>query len=258
MLGLGGTVDQNRPVAAVHQLIRNGIEDLCLVGGPSVGYDVDLMIGCGMVRELYIPTVTMGELGLAPMFRWVRESGRLSRNYMDVLTLIAGYQASALGLPFFPVAAAWRGSDVIARNPLITPLPAPFEGTFAVAPIVPEVTVIHGAQGDEYGNLRSYSSMRSLDVYLAKASKFVIATVDQLIPNDEIRANPQATTLSGHHVDIICEAPSGAHPTASPPHYPPDLERLREYHSAAEAKRRGDAGDFNSYLERHVFVDAPQ
>jgi glutaconate CoA-transferase subunit A len=250
-LGIGGGGHETRPVASVHELIRRGTGGLRLVGGPSAGYDIDLLIGCGLVAETFIPAVTMGELGMAPMFRAAGESGEVKLHLLDVLTLVAGYQASALGLPFFPV-DAWRGTQVVEHNPFVTALPDPFAGTFAVRPLVPDVALLHGAEGDEFGNVRSYAPMRSMDQYLAAASRKVIVTVDRLVSNDAIRREPELTTIPGIRVDAVCLVPFGAYPTACPPLYPADVDHLAFYRAAAEAKRLGDTAAYQQYLDRYV------
>ncbi len=75
--------------------------------------------------------------------------------------------------------------------------------------------------------------------------------VERIIPNEEVRKNPLATSLYG--VDAIVRAPYGSHPFAAPGYYIEDAEHLREYVAAATAyAKHGDRGPFEAYLRQYV------
>ncbi|MEA2208637.1 MAG: glutaconate CoA-transferase, subunit, partial [Solirubrobacteraceae bacterium] len=121
-IGIGGIVHQSRPVAAVRELIRRHVDELTVFSGPAAGYDIDLLIAAGSIETAYVPAVTFELHGMAPSFRRAIEGGTLRAPGIDVLTLVAGYTASWLGLPFMPV-SAWHGSDLTQHNPLARELP---------------------------------------------------------------------------------------------------------------------------------------
>ncbi|HEX3910415.1 MAG TPA: CoA-transferase [Solirubrobacteraceae bacterium] len=256
-IGIGGIVHQSRPVAAVRELIRRQVGALTVFSGPAAGYDIDLLIAAGLVETAYVPAVTFELHGMAPSYRRAVEGGALRAPGIDVLTLVAGYSATWLGLPFMPV-SAWRGTDLTRQNPLATELPAPYAGTYAVAPIELDLFVMHAAEGDEFGNVRSFSPMVTIDVLAAKAAKRVVVVVDRLIDSEQIVREPLATTLAGHRVDAICVVPYGAHPTSSPGRYACDEQHLADYHAAAESARRGKSAALDGYFERFVDGAADQ
>ena len=250
-IGIGGIIHQSRPVAAVRELVRRRVGGLTVFSGPAAGYDIDLLIAAGLIETAYVPAVTFERHGMAPSFRRAVEGGALRAPVIDVLTLVAGYSASWLGLPFMPV-NAWRGIDLPQHNPLATELPAPYAGTYAVAPIELDVFVMHAAEGDEYGNVRSFSTMVTIDELAAKAARRVVVMVDRLVDNEEIVRDPRATTLASPRVDAVCVVPYGAHPTSSPNRYASDDEHIASYHAAAEAARRGESAELDDYFADYI------
>ncbi|HEX4467012.1 MAG TPA: CoA-transferase [Solirubrobacteraceae bacterium] len=256
-VGIGGIVHQSRPVAAVRELLRRELRELTVFSGPAAGFDVDLLIAAGAVDTLYVPAVTLEQHGMAPSFRHAVESGRVRAPGIDVLTLVAGYTASWLGVPFIPV-DAWRGTDLTRQNPLASELPVPYSGTYAVAPIEVDVFVMHAAEADELGNVRSRSPMVTIDVLAAKAARHVVVVADELIEHDRVLEDPLATTLPAHRVDAICVTPYGAHPTSSPGRYAADDEHIGAYRRAAESARKGDGAALQEYLRTFVYEVADE
>src|SRR5690606_33957327 len=53
------------PAEAARALVRKGIKNLHLIGGPPSGYVADLLIGAGCVAQLEMPGVILGDFGLA-------------------------------------------------------------------------------------------------------------------------------------------------------------------------------------------------
>jgi glutaconate CoA-transferase subunit A len=124
----------------------------------------------------------------------------------------------------------------------------PFTGEkmIAVRAIEPDVAVIHAQKGDEYGNVRIEGPFYE-DVIKAKAAKKVVVTVEELIPNSEIRKMPEATTLPHFIVDAVVEAPGGAYPCSCFNYYDPDYDHIKEYLKLAAKDR------FQEYLDNHVY-----
>jgi glutaconate CoA-transferase subunit A len=253
-IGIGGIIHQSRPVAAVRELVRRRLVDLTVFSGPAAGFDVDMLIAAGAIGTAYVPAVTFEQHGMAPSYRRAVEGGELKAPGIDVLTLVGGYTARWLGVPFMPI-AAWRGTELTSHNPLVSELPAPYSGTWAASAIELDVFVMHAGEADEFGNVRSRSPMVTVDVLAAKAARRVVVVADRLIDHERVLEDPLATTLPGHRVDAVCIVPFGAHPTSSPESYAADDEHIAEYHAAAEAARRGDPARLERYLE--AFVHEP-
>lgn len=253
-LALGGLFKQNRPVALVRELVRAAIGGLTLYSSPGSGYDVDLLVAAGLVREAFLPAVTL-EHRLCPAFRGAVERGELSAPPCDALSIIGGLMAAAHGIPFHPI-DAWRGSDVIAHNPLAREMVSPFDGSVlhAVAAIKPRVALLHAQEADEYGNVRHLSTMTYADHTIARAAEVVIVSVDRIVPNETVLRDPKATTIPCIYVDAVVEVPFGAHPTASFPLYAMDEEHIDLYADAAEEARKlgGSGATLDAYFARYV------
>lgn len=250
---LGGLFKQGRPVALVRELIRCGLGGLRLFSSPGSGYDVDLLIAAGRVRETFLPAVTL-ENRFCPSFRGAVERGEVEAHAIDALTVVGGLMAAANGVPFQPV-AAWAGSDVVALNPLARPMLSPFGGEplYAVPAIEPDLVLLHAQEGDAYGNLRNLSTMTYADALMARAGRRVVASVDRLVPNEAVLRDPRGTTVAGIYVDAVVEIPFGAHPTASFPHYSMDEGFIERFADLAEAGRRsGSPAGLSAYLDRYV------
>ena len=71
----------------------------------------------------------------------------------------------------------------------------------------PDVAFLHAQEGDEFGNVRHFGSV-FCDKLLAKAAqRAVVVSVHRLISNEEVRANPRATTIPSLYVTHVVEAP---------------------------------------------------
>lgn len=77
VVALGGNTFHRAPLAAVHELVRQGTGRLTLVKTAGA-YDVDVLIGAGAVSELWAAYVGFETLGLAPQFRRTLESGQIT------------------------------------------------------------------------------------------------------------------------------------------------------------------------------------
>lgn len=250
-LGIGGIMHDGRPCAFIREVVRQKIGDLTLYSGPVSGYDVDLLIGAGLVQETRLPMVTFGDLGLAPNFRKAVEEGEIKAHLLDIVTDCAGLLAGIQRQPYHFVQSL-KGTSMLAVSPLYETLTDSHGEKFtAVKAFIPDVTVLHAEQSDEYGNIRNLRPAIS-DRMLAKAAKKVVVTVEEIIPHGEILKEPARTTLGTHWVHAVVEVPYGAHP-CSTAYYRADEEHLKEYRNAAEANRLGNPMALNEYMRRYIY-----
>jgi len=252
LLAIGGLFKQGRPTALVREVIRAQRKALDVVSSPGSGFDVDLLIAAGCVATTYCPAVTL-EDRMCPAFRGAVETGQIRAHCVDALSVVGGYLASANGVPFQPV-VAWKGSDVPKNNPLVAMITCPFSGEdlFATRAIQPKVALIHAQEGDRFGNLRHLSTMTYADQLIARASNYVIASVDRIVSPEDILARPRETSIPGIYVDAVVELPYGAHPSGSFPNYSIDEHFIENYATLAEAARKGDSAGLEGYLSKTV------
>jgi glutaconate CoA-transferase subunit A len=143
------------------------------------------------------------------------------------------------------------GSDLLTISEVVgsqMQIQDPFTGEtmIAVRAIEPDITVIHAQKADEYGNIRIEGPFYE-DVIKAKAAKKVVVTVEELIPNRDIRKMPEATTIPHFIVDAVVEVPKGAYPCSCFNYYDAAYDHIKEYLKAAAQDQ------FEQYLDNNVY-----
>jgi glutaconate CoA-transferase subunit A len=245
LVALGGLWFHNNPCAAVRELARRKIRDLRIVAAPPSSYAVDLLIGAGCVSHATVGHVSFEHLGFAPNFRRAAQEGAVHIVDADEATILGGLMATVEHLDSHPVTSV-KGTD-ISRS---SAAPRNRDGVVAPVAMRPDVCILHAQEADRYGNVRNLGTP-FCDPLFAKASKYVIVTVDRIVNNDSIRAQPNRTTIPGYLVDAVVEAPFGAHPCSSHGVHVHDETHIRSY-----IKAGASADTWNSdYLA--PYVEAP-
>lgn len=254
MLALGGHSFFNKPCHLVRQVIKKGIKNLTICSSPYANYDFDLLIGAGAARRVLAGNVGFEYLGLAPNFRKACQDSSIETVLCDEASLIGGYMAAAEGIPFHPITSIF-GSDVVKFNPQVKQMTGPFDGepVLAVKAITPDVAMIHALQSDEYGNVRTFGG-GPFDQLIAKASKKVIVSVEEIISNKQVLREPEQTTIPSYLVTAVVEAPLGAHPCLCYGSYVHDEEHIKDYIQRARSSLSGgNPQPFAEYLQRYVY-----
>ncbi|MFN0027969.1 MAG: CoA transferase subunit A [Acidimicrobiales bacterium] len=228
------------PMAVVRQLVRRGVKDLRVVGS---GMALDLLIAAGAVRE----TVAYYAGAQAPAFRRAVEAGDVHVWECEEGIVTTGLRAAAQGLPFLP----WRGglgTSLPEVNQDLKVMIDPIRGEtlLAVPAIAVDVAVLHAATSDPFGNVAHVGGPGWLDLFLQRAADKVIVQVEKIVPNEEVRAAPWATTIAD--ADAVVRCPFGAHPYYSRGFYVQDRLNTKRYVDAASA---GGAA-LEEYLARYV------
>lgn len=231
-LAIGGGLSWREPMAALRELIRQNIKDLKLVGSAH-GIDVDLLCGAGSVAvsaESYVGFEQ--DFGMALNYRRACETGAVKVEDNCCYSLVQQLRAAIQGLPFMPIRSV-QGTDFLKLHPEFKTMTCPFTGEqlVLVPALKPDVALIHAHYADEHGNLH-IEGPPVADVLFAKASKKIIATVEEVIPHDELAK--KGVTIPYFYVTAICEVPYGAHPTSCYPNYAYDREHTASYYQAAK------------------------
>jgi glutaconate CoA-transferase subunit A len=250
-IAFGGFAVYQRPIAFVHELIRQKRRDLTIVGVVNAN-ETDLLVGAGCIRRIETSYVGLENFGLARNFRRAAEAGEIE--VVDYPELIAWdrFRASQENLPFWPCTFL-GGSDVARLNPEIVPFTCPVTGKqlWAVPPARPDVVVVHAIMGDEYGNV-AFPARRllpqSVDVTHTRSCDKVIVTVERIVSTEEIKKHPELTEIPSFRTTHIVEVPYGAHPTAVLGIYQADDKHFRAYAEAGSTQE-----NFDSYLAEYVY-----
>jgi glutaconate CoA-transferase, subunit A len=254
-VGLSGFSYQNPPMALVREIIRRGAKDLTVVSGPTSGFETDLLIGAGCVRHVVTAGVSFEHvLPIAPAYRRAAERGEIRVWECDECIWHLALKAAAWGMPHI----LWRGavgSSLPELNPDLQEVEEAGRRYLRIPRVRPDIVFLHAPEADAYGNVRvsarAYLGRTFAERALALACRGpVVVSVERLVSNEDVTANPGRTLLRATHV---VEAPWGSHPGGTSGWSIPDLEHIREYAAAGEDHRRGDPVPYRRYLERCVY-----
>ncbi len=274
-MAIGGFTTSRKPLGAVSEIIRQGQKDFIAEGGPA-GSDWDMLIGAGRVKA-YINCYTANPRfsNVSRRFRAAIEEGTISfEDYSQDATMMMFHGAS-LGLPYVPVRMMlgsgmekeWGISE--EERKLIEKLPNkkfmiqenPFNpGEKLLLLPVPrlDVSLIHVQMASPDGTCRILGDYYQ-DVDLAFGSKRTIVTCEELVPDDEIKREPEKNTIPGVVVDAVVHLPYGAHPSQVYGCYDYDKQFYLDYDAAGKTKESFqaflkewdyDVGDHRGYLEK--------
>jgi len=251
-VSIGGFLNSSHPMPLVRAIIRNGVKNLTVVGAASAGLETDLLIGAGCVKTVIAPMISGESLApIGPSFRYFAQRGELEVVELDEHMYYQGLRAAAALMPSLP----WRGgigTDYAKLNPRLKEFSDPITGErlLAIPAINIDVALIHAGAADPYGNIQHVGTGFGDRAHHRAADKTIV-TVDKVIPNEEVRANPYRTSIAG--ADAVVRAPYGAHPFASPGHYLEDATHIREYVAAATAMLKdGGRSQLDDYLRKYV------
>ncbi|HEX3011029.1 MAG TPA: CoA-transferase [Syntrophomonadaceae bacterium] len=263
-ISFGGFVTNRKPYAAVREIIRQGIKDLYLEGGPGGG-ESDMLIGAGCVK-VYLNSyiANSGFTQVCRRFRKAIEDGTiLWEDYsLDVQPIM--YHAAALGLPYVPVKnmlgssmidkwgipeKVWKNDPKLASRKLIV-TQNPFNPDEQVC-LLPtpkiDTAVIHAQKASPDGTCR-IDGILATDIDIAMGATNCIVTCEELVSNEEIRREPWLNQLPCLVPDAIVHAPFGAHPSQCPNYYDYDPAFFRMYD---EVSRTDEA--FKQFLDEWVY-----
>jgi len=244
---LGGFGHIRFSMAAIYEMIRQGRRHLAMAAKTAV-HDIDILVASGVVDRVECAYSFGHELrGLSPAGRRAVEGGRVK-----VVAEIsnAGFQwrfkAAAMGLPFMP-ARVMLGTDTLKLSSAKV-VEDPFTGKLIclLPACYPDFAFIHVHRCDRYGNAQ-IDGITIEDSDLARAAKRLILTTEKVVPEEEIRQQPDRTVIPHFLVDAVCEVPYGSHPGNMPGLYYSDEEHMAEWLTLSKA----DEG-VEEYLERYV------
>jgi glutaconate CoA-transferase, subunit A len=239
-IGIGGWGSRRKPMAFVRAILRTDVTDLTVVtyGGPDIG----LLCSAGKVKRVYYGFVSLDSAPFYdPWFAKARTSGVIEAREMDEGMLRCGLQAAAQRLPFLPIRAG-LGSDVRAfwGNELKTVV-SPYvndgghEELIAMPALNLHAAFVHMNLGDSQGNA-AYTGIDPYfdDLFLMAADRRFLS-VERIVATEELVKSvpPQALLVNRMMVDVVVEAPGGAHFTTAEPDYHRDETFQRHYAEAA-------------------------
>ncbi len=241
---LYGTV--RAPMSLVRELIRQGKKDLRLVGQGVL--ETDLLLGAGVVEEMDLTYIGLELYGTSQVFRRAAESGRLKRIVeWSNGALTWRFKAAAMGVPFLPV-RVMLGSDTFKYSAAkVAECPFTGQKVCLVPALILDVTLMHVHRADRYGNAQ-IDGISGFAHEIARASKRLIISAEEIIDTEEIRRYPERTIIPYFLVDAVVHAPFGSHPGEMAYLYARDEEQLREWVEASKTEEGTQA-----YLDKYIY-----
>jgi glutaconate CoA-transferase subunit A len=246
-LAIGGFGANRAPIAACHEIVRQGRRNMGFAGHTST-HDFQILAAGEVFDRCDVAYIIGLEArGLSPVARRYMQSGRVRVTEWSNYSLAARLKAATMGVPFVPTRTI-MGTDTFTHSAAKI-VECPFTGTKVVLQpaLYPDVSVIHVHEADIYGNCRIRGIMIA-DDDLARASRKLIITCERLVPNDEIRRDPTATRIPYFLVDAVCETPYGAYPGNMAYEYFSDEEHLKEWLAAEENEET-----FKGFMQKYIF-----
>jgi acyl CoA:acetate/3-ketoacid CoA transferase alpha subunit len=248
LLAIGGFGHIRVPMALVYELIRQRKRDLTVICNPGC-HDIDILIGGGCVSRVDNAYAFGHELrGLSPCGRRAVESGKVK---VTSESSNAGYQwrllAAAMGVPFMPVRSMLGTSTLQQSAAKVIEDPWSGKPICLVPACYPDVALFHVPRCDQYGNAQ-IDGILADDFELARASRRLIMTTEEIIDHEEIQRRPWRTVIPFHLVDAVIEVPFGAHPTEMSAAYYFDEEHIAHWLKVSKTPE-GTA----QYFEEYVF-----
>lgn len=211
------------PVAAAHEIIRQGIGDLTLIRmTPDLPYDQ--LIGAGQVARLVFSWGGNPGVGSLHRLRDAVERGwprPLELEEHSHAAMAAAWDAGAANLPF-AVLRGYAGTDQAAHTPTVRSIVCPFTGEqlAAVPALRPDVGIVHAQRADRAGNVL-LEGIIGVQKQVLLASRHALVTVEEIV-DDLGSLHPNACVVPSFVVSAIAECPGGARPSYAYGYYDRD------------------------------------
>ena len=248
-VAFGGNVLHRSPMAITRELVREGKKNLKVIKTAGA-HEVDLLCAGGCVESVDAGFISYEtEYGLANHYRRAVETGAVKGNEHACYTVISALRAASYGVPFMPVKGLMYG-DLLAYNDYFKVVQDPFSGEpiTLVKSLVPDVGIIHVQECDEKGNCIILGPKFD-DVLISRASKKVIITTEQIVPESKMRMNPFAVDIPHFLVEAIVHVPGGAAPGSCAKKYDVNKTELKKFAAIRNLE------DINVYLKNYETKD---
>jgi glutaconate CoA-transferase subunit A len=258
---MGTALEAAIPFAAGHEIIRQRIPDLTLIG-PISDVLFDQLIGAGCVARFVGAWVGNVSSGLGHNYRRAAEKGiprPIAVEDHSNFTIALSLLAATLGAPYIPTRSL-LGTSFLDSNPAFKPADDPYSGTpvVLVPALVPDVTIVHVQRADAYGRGHLWGTV-GISREAAFAARRVIMVAEEIWPTERIVADPNLILVPDVKVAAVVHEPFGALPSPVQGFYGRHHEFFARYHEASRTPEGFarwldewvlDVGDWKGFLDR--------
>lgn len=208
LLFVGGA-QHGSPNAAVHEIVRQKIDHLTVIGLLT---NISILIGEGLAD-----TLLTGYFQLDEKRSYALQRARAMNKFPVVkeyshFGIAQALQAGYMGIPFMPTRSQ-VGSDMQKYNEHIKLIDCPFTGgkIGVIEAVVPDVGILQVQRCDAEGNAQRWGTL-GVDHEGINASKRVIIVTEKIVDSSVIQRDPNRTIIAGFRVNAVVEQPFGAYP----------------------------------------------
>ncbi|MBM4371649.1 MAG: CoA transferase subunit A [Deltaproteobacteria bacterium] len=219
------------PMGICREIVRQGYKALRFAGQGVM--ETELLIAGRCVTATELTYQGWEVYGISNVLRRAAEGGHLAISEWSNAALAWRLKAAAMGISFIPT-RSMLGTDTFRYSGAKT-ITCPFTGQrYAALPAtMVDVGIIHAHRADRFGNVQ-VDGITGFAWELARASRRLIVSVEELITTDEIRRQPDRTLIPWYLTDAIVHQPFGSWPGEMCYVHDRDGEHLKAYLAATE------------------------
>ena len=258
---MGTALEAAIPFAAGHEIIRQRVGDLTLIG-PISDMLFDQLIGAGCVARFIGAWVGNVSSGLGHNYRRAAEKGiprPIAVEDHSNFTIALALLAATLGAPYIPTRSL-LGTSFLDSNPRFTRATDPYSNdpVVLVPAIAPDVTILQVQRADVFGRCHLWGTV-GISREAAFAARRVIVVAEEIWPTGRILADPNLILVPDIKVAAVVHEPFGALPSPLQGCYGRHHDFFARYHDASRTPE-GFArwlhewvlgvGDWKGFLDR--------
>jgi glutaconate CoA-transferase subunit A len=227
------------PFAVGHELLRQGTDDLTMIG-PISDLLFDQLIGGGAVSGIRAAWVGNVSAGTGYRFREAVEEGQIDVENHSNFSIALALKAGAMGVPYLPTKSL-LGSDIFEESDLFVRGEDPFDGDeiARVPAIEPDWTVVHAQRASPEGDVHLWGNTGITDPAVGAAEN-VLVTTEAVVDSETIKSDPSRVAITRETVSAVVECPLGAHPSPLTGHYNRDNQYYLDYHRQTDTQEAFD------------------
>jgi glutaconate CoA-transferase, subunit A len=214
------------PMGITREIVRQGFTELNIAGQGVM--ETEHLIAAGCVKKIDLTYQGWEVFGISNVLRRAAEGGEVEINEWSNASLAWRLKAAAMGIPFIP-SRSMLGTDTFACSSAKT-ITCPFTGQklAALPATMVDVGILHVHRADKYGNCQ-IDGITGFAWELARASKRLLVSCEEVISSDEVRRYPDRTIIPWFLVDAVIHHPFGSYPGELSYYHDRDGEHLQAY-----------------------------
>jgi glutaconate CoA-transferase subunit A len=239
-VALGLALEHAIPFAAGHEIIRQEVSDLTLIG-PISDLLFDQLIGAERVDQVRAAWIGNVSAGSGYCFRRAVEEDRLTVENHSNFSIALALKAGAMGVPYLPTRSL-LGSDILAESDFLVESDDPFTGEplVLIPAITPDWAIVHVQRADPYGDAHFWGNT-GVTPQAVDAADNVLITAEDVVDPEVIKSDPSRVSITRDQVTAVVECPHGAHPSPLAGRYNRDNEYYLNYARQTETSAAFEA-----------------